>query len=365
MILILDTNVFYDDYGLQGTTLRILFEYLRKGGFRMLIPEVVFMETVNQVREKIAAAAEANNGRVLEMRRKTGLTISPVITPADIEELVNKYTAFLRGRLEAVSATIAEIPSISHKMVLERDLERKKPFTKNGKGYRDALIWETVLQAASNESDPIVFISKNSSDFADDEKKGLHPDLLSDLANHNIDPSKITLLLAIGSFVKETLIPKLPSPEQTLVTFMQKAHPTFSLESELADTFSEKLSGQEIEHHLIGKPSEFESITFSMVEHIYDIEIHEEHELSPNERILEIEAFLDCEFDAFIFKTDLWCMAEDEMPHVWDHDWNKHYAAVSFSETVQVQAYISLDMDRGKISSVEVNEIQGTSSSNM
>ena len=94
----------------------------------------------------------------------------------------------------------------------------------------------------------------------------------------------------------------------------------------------------------------------------YDIEIVDEHELTSKERILELGACLDCEFDAFIFKSDLYCMTDDEMPHIWDPDWNKHYAAVSFSETVEVQAYITLDMESGDILSVETVEIRGVNS---
>ena len=204
MIIIIDSNIFHDDYALKGTLLRILFEYLRKTGFRMVIPEVVYLEIVNKVRESIIAAAEANNKRVRDLEQKTGLSVSPIIYQPDIDEQVKKYEDFLRGRLDRVGATIAEIPSISHKSIIDRDLERKKPFTKTGKGYRDALIWETILQIASGEEDPIIFISKNSNDFANDEKKGLHPDLYLDLSVRGIDFSKTALFSTSDFFALAT-----------------------------------------------------------------------------------------------------------------------------------------------------------------
>ena len=143
---------------------------------------------------------------------------------------------------------------------------------------------------------------------------------------------------------------------------MEKNHPSFNLESSLAEIFSEELQGREVENYIVGRDDVFESNTFSMVEYAYDIEIIDEHEISSNERVIELEAYLDCEFDAFIFKSDLYCMNVNDWPHVWDHDWNDHYAAVSFSETVLVQAYITLNMEDVEISSVEVIDIKSTRS---
>ena len=52
----------------------------------------------------------------------------------------------------------------------------------------------------------------------------------------------------------------------------------------------------------------------------------------------------------------------DEMPHIIDPDWNNHYAAVSFSQTMQARLYITLDMEKGEISSAEIIEISEVNS---
>jgi hypothetical protein len=362
MIIIPDTNIFFNDWDLKRTTIRILLEFAPKAGFEIIFQEIVIMELVNQVREAIVSVANANNERLTDLYQKTGTRISFFIIEDEIEKEVGKYEEFLRKRLEKLETKTARIPDISHKTILERDLERRKPFSKDGKGYRDALIWQTILETAKEQKDKIVFITQNTKDFADDDKKGFHDDLVQDIRDLKFDPSKITLSPSLSLFLKDNLIPCLPSPEQTLVNFMQKTHPTFKLEDELAETLSEELIGEEIEYHSIGKPSEYESITFSMVEAAYDINIIDEHELSPTERVIDLEAYLDCEFNAFIFKSDLWCMNEDEMPFVSNPDWNKNYAAVSFSETVLAQLYITLDMEKGEISSIEIVDIQGVHS---
>lgn len=362
MIIIPDTNIFFNDWALQRTMIRILLEFASKAGFQIIIPKIILMELVNQVRESIDSVVNANNERLRNLYKKTGVSLSSMIIGDEADDEVKKYESFLRQRLKTAGAKIAKIPRIPHKVIVERDLGRRKPFTKEGKGYRDALVWETILDIVESQGEELVFLSENSKDFADEDKKGFHSDLLQDLSIRKIDDSKVILVLSLRSFIKENLIPRLSSPEQTLVNFLQKAHPTFNIETELAETLSEDLLGTEVDSDSVGKPAEYESITFSMVEEVTDVEIIDEHELSPAERVIELEAYLFSEFDAFIFKSDLWCMNEDEMPHISDPDWNKHYAAVSFSETVQAHLYITLDMEEGEISSVEVLEISGVHS---
>lgn len=361
MIIIPDTNIFFNDWALQRTMIRILLEFASKAGFQIIIPEIVVMELINQVREEIDSVANKNNKRLLDLHRKFGVSVSSVINGDEVHEEVKKYESFLRQRLKTSGAIIAKIPSIPHKEIIDRDLGRRKPFTKDGKGYRDALIWKTILDTVVSQKEELIFISENSTDFADDNKKGFHPDLIQDLGIHKIDPSKVILVLSLPLFIKENLIPRLSSPEQTLVNFLQKTHPTFNMENELADTLSEELLGTEVDCQFGNRP-EYESPTFSMVEEVHDVDILDEHVLSSTERIIELEASLYCEFDAFIFKSELWCMNEDEMPYVSDPDWNKHYAAVSFSQTIQARLYITLDMEKGEISSVEVVEISGVHS---
>ena len=54
---------------------------------------------------------------------------------------------------------------------------------------------------------------------------------------------------------------------------------------------------------------------------------------------------VECEFDFYIFKSDAICMDEDELPTIWDNDWNKHYMAAS--DTALVKLKMSLIVDAG------------------
>jgi hypothetical protein len=70
-------------------------------------------------------------------------------------------------------------PSVEHEALLRRDTERRKPFQVSGKGYRDALTWESVLQLLRNGSR--VLLVTSDSDFLADSGDGLDPDLLAEV----------------------------------------------------------------------------------------------------------------------------------------------------------------------------------------
>ncbi len=61
---------------------------------------------------------------------------------------------------------ILPLPAVTHEAVLERALSGRRPFDQDGRtGYRDALIWHTVLELAQTTTN-VVLVS-NDGDFAD------------------------------------------------------------------------------------------------------------------------------------------------------------------------------------------------------
>ena len=59
------------------------------------------------------------------------------------------------------------MPQVSHADLVERDLSSRKPFSPTGKGYRDALIWESVVELCTDltDADTLIFVTDNKSDF--------------------------------------------------------------------------------------------------------------------------------------------------------------------------------------------------------
>lgn len=109
---------------------------------------------------------------------RLGLT-PPALLDVDAE--CDRYERWLRDHLTRHSVDILEIPEARHETLLEWDLEVRKPFKEDGSGYRDALIWCTVLDACRLRE---VFLVSNDRGFAQNRRspqvlaEGLRRDLI-------------------------------------------------------------------------------------------------------------------------------------------------------------------------------------------
>jgi hypothetical protein len=79
---------------------------------------------------------------------------------------VINYEQFLNQTLLSSRAVLLPLPEISHGHMLERVLARRKPVKADGRGYQDALIWESLLAEYPTDSNPVHFVTDNWTDFA-------------------------------------------------------------------------------------------------------------------------------------------------------------------------------------------------------
>lgn len=95
---------------------------------------------------------------------------------------MSNYRNELNNRIKQLGIGIIPYPNTGHKIMVARELGKKKPFKDSTKGYRDALIWDSVMEHTQKYSSNcgIIFLTANSKDFADKDKKDLHTDLIAD-----------------------------------------------------------------------------------------------------------------------------------------------------------------------------------------
>jgi hypothetical protein len=117
--------------------------------------------------------------------------------------------------LRSLSAQIIPYKDISHEALIKRDLDRINPFRKVGSnkdsaGYRDALIWESILRNVVPNSDKVIFISANKSDFYGKGSDELHSLLKKDLENLGFKPDHVLVCMNLKAFVDKYVKPLLP-----------------------------------------------------------------------------------------------------------------------------------------------------------
>ncbi|WP_072814929.1 PIN domain-containing protein [Rhodococcus zopfii] len=173
-IVILDTNILAHSPFLDSDEWNQLHVHTTDWGLRFMVPEVAVMETVNVVRRnwKPDITRLEQHSRWISRLGKSA-EFQAVLDAA--AERSDRYDSSLRCRMEELGIEIAPLPAtIDHLDIARRASERRAPYgtAGNGKeehlkdGYRDTLIWLTVLAVAENHpACDVWFVSDNYSDF--------------------------------------------------------------------------------------------------------------------------------------------------------------------------------------------------------
>jgi hypothetical protein len=206
MRIVLDTTALRKDFPLNSPDMRLLREFLHKTGSNLFISAIVLDEIKNLHRESLE---RTKMDFLADLRRL--LAWSTVVLPdIDIQTESDNYANVLKERLRTeYRARFIPYPDISHNALVSRDLARRKPFSESGKGYRDALIWYSILGLLTSESEEVAFVTANTKDFWNSDKTGLHPDLVADTKGNRIKSKRLHLFHGVDTFNSAITKPKL------------------------------------------------------------------------------------------------------------------------------------------------------------
>jgi hypothetical protein len=180
LALFLDATAFHDDYR-HRAAFRILFEEAQRLHIRVLLPAVVLDEATNQHRERLEKLASDLSSLGAHALRLAGFARSKVaeLDDAAIVANVSRYREDLERWVKITGGRVLPYPAVIHADVVARDLQRRKPFSESGKGYRDALIWFSMLEYLRANEEPFALVTNNHRDFGQEPE--FHPDMARDL----------------------------------------------------------------------------------------------------------------------------------------------------------------------------------------
>ncbi len=217
MKIVVDTTVFAHGFNSRSTDVRLLNGFLERTPAELCVPAVVFEEAVNLVRKSI----EDVNHELDAVHRLTG--DAKTYPKLDVEAGLATYRESLDKLLESLKARILPYPSVAHQDLVRRALIPNKPFVSSGRGYRDALIWFSVLELAQSCNEEISFISTNLDDWCKSKKDlRLHGDLLNDLSSRRISATRVRFFASLDEFIDQCAIATLPvsSPSTEITTHL-------------------------------------------------------------------------------------------------------------------------------------------------
>lgn len=165
MNVILDTNIFVQDFLMNSTSFSLLLDYLKKTGSRILMPLIVYQELGGVYGSKLNTRLETyENARRLLEQSLTDVQIPSL--EIDTTSEIEKYLEFVKKRLKVRDKDI--VPFKDHYLddLVARAVRRRKPFSEKGEEFRDALLWLTVLDIARETKDEtLAFISSDAKAF--------------------------------------------------------------------------------------------------------------------------------------------------------------------------------------------------------
>lgn len=208
MKIFIDTNIFFNNWMLRGAHFQLLSNYVLNTDCSLLVSDVVIKETENKFKGELEKTKKELNNLASKVGQFTesSFTIDMNQLPSesyDFGAIVNSYFP----NFETVFCE-----SVNNEKLVQKAIHAKRPFRDNEKGYRDAIIWHSLINYVSEHSvsDDIIFITNNSSDFfvKNDESFELHQDLLDDLAELNLR-NEFKVYTSLKQFIGENVNEKL------------------------------------------------------------------------------------------------------------------------------------------------------------
>ncbi|MAO81908.1 MAG: hypothetical protein CMH82_14860 [Nocardioides sp.] len=199
-LVVIDSNAVHRDPWMKNVPGQELLAHASRGECKVVFPYVVLDELLRQQRDWV----QDNYGAVIKVvDRMRG-------NPIDVSDTAKKLKRSFDGLSEQIDKSFDELkahsgvevapipaaPDLTSRLVA-RDLARKRPFLEVGSegwsaGYRDAVIWETVLECLSwlEDDEKLIFVTADKG-FLTDDKKALHADLLDDLDSRTIAHDRV------------------------------------------------------------------------------------------------------------------------------------------------------------------------------
>lgn len=355
MIIVLDTNIFCREFYARETQMQLLLEM-----GNIVAPEIVFDETLNKHKEKMREAGSAAQKKLEEYNRLACDEIKIDFEAKYADEDI-QYNEFLTELLLSHVAYPPEgYPDVDHKIIVARALSRKKPFKPDGReGYRDYLVWRTVLEIVKRYAEPIHFVSENPKDFADEkDKRKLHPDLLEEMQQLQIDSTKLIYWSSLKDFIDEVVKPELQKTEDE-EKLKQSLLENVQLSDAVSGYLDERLKGFDVRGYDIFVPGDGPHIdTF---EDQGDTEITDISKLDQDKLLITMHCKYYCVVESKLSKVDAASLPKEYL---------KNFSIVEADDkTLNVYTEVLADVllgiiyDTGK-STADATEITDVSDSN-
>jgi hypothetical protein len=289
MHVFLDSNVLHNNWFLEAAPIRYLAHYLNNEGHALLVSRLVIEEVQNLHRRALDEAYRQLSKGATDLRQLTNG--EPLDFPNRNSLPRYDLLDLIKGQVDHV--VVVEYENIPQSIVTARAMAPRRPFREKDRGYRDTLIWLSLLDHLIKKGvdRQVAFVTENVHDFMGSDNKAFHEELLHDLADSGLE-NVLVPFSSLSTFVKSNVDRnehaldhgKVASQfssylERQAVEFVQSGDQDFE---------------RGLEQHLFpgsGVLSRVSPISADVMEGVEDLTVEATNELSPD------EVFVSCIFD--------------------------------------------------------------------
>jgi PIN domain len=328
----LDANSIAEDFLFSRNPARLLLREARQGRIRIVVPQVAFDEAVNLFRESVE---ERRREAQKALRRLQGLgVLTHEAASLDLasEEAAKRYADDLRAILRGANATLLPYPSVSHEDVTRRALDRRRPFDPQGKdGYRDTLVWETLVESA-NDDEPIVLISGDNAAFSGSKGTELRPELLDELEARGLSRTGVRRIRSISDYTDT-----LPTISEKQLEFEHLASTPGPIRDFLLSAIeAEAFDYSEDQTSVIGLRLDVDQLFIDSVDGLGEVKVAAARQLEDDVIALNLVVEAQATLEVHVWKADAYGYDGDDL-RITDYDFNESFATGVVERLLRVE----------------------------
>ena len=384
IIVIVDTTATFVDVMMKSTRWMQLLTLCHNSTLQVVLPDVVLRETARHWETEAAKAIDIANGKIgginasRDRLTDLGIDASSLIesTPVTATPERGSFEERQREKLVSLGIQVKKVPDhVDVEMILQRDLARKKPFADSGKGFRDALVWETVVDVLANSdaSDQVFFVTNNSNDYCD-SSGALLPQLLAEVQHADGELIRVADLDELLEHVQ--LAPQVASLARTdeqLATFLATAageeesralpvgevvknavmHALEDLAGEEVETSNDATSG--LDFTALNIPSHLEGLSIDVIEpDEFTLTWQTYETYDDTTYLIQAEIHASVSLVGFAYKGDAISLEEEKQVHILEFDWNDHMSHVATSTEAKLTFQMQLEQGMNFVEQCEL-----------
>jgi hypothetical protein len=353
MKIVIDTNIFCRDYLMDGSAFRIFLSAVPRIGAKICIPGVVIEELVNRYERELRNLMGSFSKALRAWERFTGHL--PGKFDVDVESEVMTYKNCVEKRLKELGAVVLPYPDISHHELVKRAISGRRPFTQNGRGYRDALIWETVLGLCRGGDSKIYIVTNNRRDFGEGPKP--HDDLVLDLKDMGLNSDNVIIFPSLEQLNNDLIMPHLKRLDGMIERFYRDDIPEFSLSGWVEWNLKDVLLRDEWGAGLVGVDPWHISARVSSIKEIKSVNVDDVRQLLSGDILLTATAELEAEVSVHNDPENYY--RYEDVRQLWGNEPPSEYSTAWVSVKAKVAFSLVLEKDSFGVLSEEIDSIDG------